>query len=278
MNNSKPKFNDAQLNELESKMKLLGSKVIRIKSTNKYKRANTLMYADENEVSMFIAEDSTVVFDEKYYANIRKIIYEELGVQYIHKLTVYGGGKLHSCSKLFINLRALEIDLSNFDTSSALSFMQMFHGSRINKLICGNLDLDNATIIDSMFNDAVILEIDKPYWNLRKVNSADSMFQHCTLQCDLDLSALDTSNICRMNNIFLSFNCKKLNLSNFNISKVVEAASINKPLILIHNVRCSRDSILVSSDKNFNQYMENIIINDAGALLNYYILFAKAWY
>ena len=277
MNNSKPKFNDAQLNELENKMEFTGSKFIRIKSTNKYKIANTLMYADGNEVSIFIAEDSTIVFDEKHYANINQIISEELGVQYIHKITVYGGGKLHSCNKLFINIRALEIDLSNFDTSSALSFKQMFSDSRINNLICGNLDLDNASTLDSMFSNAAILKMDKPYWNLRKVVSADTMFQNCMLQCDLDLSALDTSNIYRMNNMFLSFSCNKLNLSNFNISKVVEITSINKPLMLIHNVRCSRDSVLVSSDKNFNQYMKNIVLCDTGALIGYCILFTKAW-
>lgn len=226
---------------------------------------------------MFIAEDSTVVLDEKHPLHINQIIHEELGVQYIHKLTVYGGGKLHSCNKLFTNLRALEVDLSNFDTSSALSFMQMFYDSRINKLICGNLDLENATTIDSMFSNVTILEMDKPYWNLRKVNNADSMFQNCTLLCDLDLSSLDTSNIYRMTNIFLSFSCKKLNLSNFNISKVVEVASINKSLKLIHNARCSRDSVLVSSDKNFNQYMKNLVISDAGAMLDCYILFTKAW-
>ena len=109
-------------------------------------------------------------------------------------------GQILSCENMFANLtNILEIDLSNFDSSSVTSMKSMF--SNCSSLIKLNLLNLNTTKVENMGN----------------------MFSNCTSLVSLDLSSFDTSSVQDFNSIF--YNC--IMLKNLNVSTFKTSLSIN---------------------------------------------------
>ena len=146
------------------------------------------------------------------------------------------------------NSNIISLDLTDLDTSNAISMRSMFNKcgklkkiKGLNKLVTNkvtnmagmfqlceqleyldltNLDTSNVTTMRCMFNKCKILKeikgLNKLFTN--KVTDMEGMFQLCGELEYLDLSNFDTSNVENMKNMF--YNCnnlKYLNLTNFKI-------------------------------------------------------------
>ena len=146
------------------------------------------------------------------------------------------------------NSNIISLDLTDLDTSNAISMRSMFNKcgklkeiKGLNKLVTNkvtnmagmfqlceqleyldltNLDTSNVTTMRCMFNKCKKLEeikgLNKLFTN--KVTDMEGMFQLCGELEYLDLSNFDTSNVENMKNMF--YNCnnlKYLNLTNFKI-------------------------------------------------------------
>ena len=146
------------------------------------------------------------------------------------------------------NSNIISLDLTDLDTSNAISMRSMFNKcgklkeiKGLNKLVTNkvtnmagmfqlceqleyldltNLDTSNVTTMRCMFNKCKKLKeikgLNKLFTN--KVTDMEGMFQLCGELEYLDLSNFDTSNVENMKNMF--YNCnnlKYLNLTNFKI-------------------------------------------------------------
>ena len=154
-------------------------------------------------------------------------------------------------SKMFSNLKFVNIDLSKFNTSNVTDMSNMFNmpwGSKLTAIDLSNFDTSNVTNMSSMFYNCEILtsldlssfntsnvtnmsgmfyncnsltSLDLSKFNTSNVTSMEWMFDGCSSLTSLDLTSFDTSNVTDMQEMF--YNCSSLtslDLSSFNTSKV----------------------------------------------------------
>ena len=127
-----------------------------------------------------------------------KIINIQSGGESTNEVKLVWNEKLVSLAGIFSGLANLiEVDLSNFDSSSVIDMANMFFVS------------ENLKIVD--FSN----------FNTEKVVSMSQMFRGCHSIISLDLSSFDTSEVTIMSFMFMDcFQLPSLNLSNFRTSKV----------------------------------------------------------
>ena len=127
-----------------------------------------------------------------------KIINIPSGGESTNEVKLVWNEKLVSLAGIFSGLANLiEVDLSNFDSSSVIDMANMFFVS------------ENLKIVD--FSN----------FNTEKVVSMSQMFRGCHSIISLDLSSFDTSEVTNMYCMFMDcFQLPSLNLSNFRTSKV----------------------------------------------------------
>ena len=116
----------------------------------------------------------------------------QLGKDENNNVTLIIQSPISSCANMFKNVKDLiEIDLSEFDSSSVADMNSMFFGcSNLKKINISNFDTSKVKTIDSMFEGCSSLRLlDISNWNTSSVISAGNMFSDCD-----DLLFLDTSN------------------------------------------------------------------------------------
>ncbi|RKA77832.1 hypothetical protein DZK38_02923 [Listeria monocytogenes] len=120
---------------------------------------------------------------------------------------------------MFQNCTSLEeLDVSNWDTSSATDMAYMFaHCTSLEALDVSNFDTSSVTNMQAMFENCTSLgELDVSNFDTSSVTTMAGMFQNCTSLEELDLSHFDTSSVTTMAYMFR--NCtalKSLYLDNF---------------------------------------------------------------
>ena len=204
---------------------------------NEYKNIGSHCFPDNifiNDIETTIEEYETILTKE---TNIIKMIWNK---------------KLDNCSNFFENSSAIEIDLSEFDTSEVTSMQSMFeycpnlkyinfgniNTSKVNNMAymfsechsltsidLSKLDTSEVTTMEGMFKYCFNLKyinfgniISK--FDTSKVQSMDFMFFECSSLLSLNLSSFKTSELTTMQEMFFNLTIKELDLSRFDTSKV----------------------------------------------------------
>ena len=133
-----------------------------------------------------------------------------------------------SCSSMFMGCsNILEIDLSNFDSSSVQSIDSMFQDcTSLKKITFGNFKTSQITSMGNTFQNCSSLEtLDLSSFDISNVIFFHYMFYGCSSLKYLDLSNFDTSSQTGcVHNLFYN-GCEKLEFVNFRQAKL----SITRP-------------------------------------------------
>ena len=158
-----------------------------------YNAAKTYIWADKNN-------------DTLYYSETGKI-YMDIDSTYMFAMSPYKS-----------------IDLSGFDSSSALSLSGMFENcSWLEEIIFGDdFDTSNVMGMEYMFyNCSSLVELDLSSFDTRSVVDMSGMFKDCSSLEKLNLSSFDTSNVTDINYMFeYCSSLVELDLSSFDTSKI----------------------------------------------------------
>ncbi|WFA09574.1 BspA family leucine-rich repeat surface protein [Tissierella sp. Yu-01] len=127
---------------------------------------------------------------------------------------------INNMDTMFGLTKALELDLSNLDTSNTTKIGSMFWASQATKLNLSNFDTSNVTRMYGMFESSQAIEIiglDK--FDTSSVTDMKNMFRNSKVK-ELNLGGWDTSNVVNMDRMFEKSQFVKIDLSNFNTFKV----------------------------------------------------------
>lgn len=132
---------------------------------------------------------------------------------------------------MFAKMYNLEtLDVSNFDTSNVTSMWSMFSGLiSIKELDLSTFNTSNVTSMGYMFSSMEKLETLKLGSNFKtsKVTTTESMFSNVSSLTTLDVSAFDSTSLTNAKNMF--YNCSKiktLNLTNFKTESVTNMTNM----------------------------------------------------
>ena len=142
----------------------------------------------------------------------------------IYFVTLEWNEKKTNYEKLFENVyNAIEIDLSNFDTTGVTSMNSMFINCiSLYYINFTNVDTSSVISMDSMFEYCVgIFSLDLSNFDTRKVKTMNYMFKNCKLLNFLNISNFNTPALREMNEMFrLCTYMKYLDISNINTSLI----------------------------------------------------------
>ena len=128
----------------------------------------------------------------------------------VKKVIVENGVKGNSrCGGIFYYTRnCIEMDLSNFDTSSVTNMQAMFYYcNSLTSLDLSGFDTSSVTDMRHMFSICNSLtSLDLSNFDTSSVTSMQSMFYSCNSLTSLDLSNFDTSSVTNMQYMFASYN------------------------------------------------------------------------
>ena len=148
------------------------------------------------------------------FTNLKKIE----GLEFLNTSGVmYFGDMFSGCSSL------QSLDVSNFDTTNAVSMDYMFSNcSSLQSIDLSNFNTTNVYGMNGMFNGCTSLHsLDLSNFNTSKVTGMMIMFFACTELTNLDISSFNTNNVQDMSWMFACCNALQfLDVSNFNTSNV----------------------------------------------------------
>lgn len=129
---------------------------------------------------------------------------------------------------MFCNCSSLDfLDLSFFNTSSALKMDWMFSGCRsLLRLNILSFDTSHVTNMSYMFQYCyALVSLDVSNFDVSSVTNMRSLFSGCSKLTNLDLSGWNTSNVTSMSYMFS--NCSKLtslDVSNFDMRQTIDVS------------------------------------------------------
>ena len=147
-----------------------------------------------------------------------------------NNVTLIWYSQIENCERLFQSVsNAIEIDLSNFDTSKVTTMRSMFVDCNNVKYInFSNVITSSVTDMTNMFSECNSLtSVDLSSFDTSKVTLMENMFLHCYSLTFLNLSNFNTSHLTKMKSMFLG--CEKLesiDLSNFDTSKITNMENL----------------------------------------------------
>jgi len=202
------------------------------KSNNNKRKLN-----DRLTINMkIISQNKTKIINSKYipnriYINGIKSTIDKIGIitvenEGINNISIEWDNKLVIIDKMFMDIETLvEIDFSNFDSSSVTSMKAMF-------LNCKNLqyinfdkfDTSSVNNMTSMFEGCSSLKaLNLSSFNTEKVRYIDCMFKECGSITFINLSSFRTPSLRKIKELF--FGCGSLkyaDISNFDISAITD--------------------------------------------------------
>ena len=141
---------------------------------------------------------------------------------YLNEITLKWTKKITSFENLFNGVTwAIEIDLSQFDTSEITSMKNMFSNCYcLENINFTNINTSSVTDMSYMFSDSYIMYLNLSNFDTSKVITMGRMFWSMDIS-SIDITNFNTSQVVDMSYLFSGcFNLKSLNLSNLNTSKV----------------------------------------------------------
>ena len=102
------------------------------------------------------------------------------------------------------NMKFKELDVANWDVSSAIDLNCMFYGcGQLTSLDLSSWDVSNAQTISHMFADCYKLEsVNLTGWNTPNLKTIDALFNNCNVMVSVDVSDLDTANVVEFSQVF----------------------------------------------------------------------------
>ncbi len=149
----------------------------------------------------------------------------------ISKITIEEKIAPKSMENWFYGLSSVS-NINNIDkinTSFTTNFSNTFAGcSRLSQLDLSNFDTSNAITLDSMFMGcSSITKLNLSNFNTKKVNDIKNCFYKCTSLKELNISNFDTGNIESFENMFSGcLSLEELDISHFNTSKCTNMANM----------------------------------------------------
>lgn len=194
---------------------------------------------------VFYASDSKTISAPAKSSNLFKDLTSLTSIDF----TNFSTSNATEMDGMFYNCRSLEsLDLSTFDTSNVTDMAYLFYGCKTLKTLnistlntslvtdmksmfdsCMSLttlnvssfNTSNVTNMSWMFSDCMSLTtLDLRNFNTEKVTTMKYMFWNCVGLKTLNVSSFDTSNVTDIEAIFRGLRLSKIDLSNFNLSKV----------------------------------------------------------
>ena len=170
----------------------------------------------------------TMEWDEKL-TNLERI-FQNLGNIIEIDLSNFDSSSVTSMKTMFYNCKSVQyINLNNINTSSVNNMTSMFEGcSSLKSLDLSNFDTSNVKYMDSMFKDCDSLDsLNLTNFKTPKLQKMNEMFSGCTSLTSLELNSFDTSLVTDMTSLFNGcLSLYFLNISNFKTSKVKSMNSI----------------------------------------------------
>ncbi len=132
-----------------------------------------------------------------------------------------------------------EVDLTGVDVSEVTDFSRFFERTDLKSIDLSNFDTSSAIYMNSMFQGCKNLEsLDLTSFNTEHVINMYQMFAGCNSLKDLNLSSFNTSRCINMGGMFCECgSLQKLDLANFNVSSVKEV-SYMCDLLATHRKHC----------------------------------------
>ena len=127
------------------------------------------------------------------------------------------------CDSLFAYFTAIDMDLSEADTSNVKKMRYMFdYCDKLTSLDLSSFDTSNVVDLGSMFKDChALINLDISNFDTSNNEIMYRMFYQCNSLTSLDLSSFDTSNTENMEEMFNGCSSlTSLDINNFNTSKV----------------------------------------------------------
>lgn len=147
---------------------------------------------------------------------------------------------LHGLNPMFCGWSSLaEVDLTGVDVSEVTDFSRFFERTSLKYIDLSNFDTSSAVYMNSMFQGCKNLEsLDLTSFNTEHVTNMYQMFAECGSLKELDLSSFNTSSCVNMGGMFNTCrSLQKLDLANFNVSSVKDA-SYMCDLLATHRKHC----------------------------------------
>lgn len=178
----------------------------------------------------------TKIINSKYipnqvYINGIKSTIDKIGMinietEGINNITIEWNNKLLIIDKMFQDIETLiEVDFSNFDTSSVTSMKAMFSNCRnLEYINFGNFDTSSVNNMTSMFEGCSSLKtLNLSSFNTEKVKYIDNMFKGCSSIPFINLSNFRTPSLRKIKELFSG--CRSLkyaDISNFDVSMITD--------------------------------------------------------
>ena len=238
------------------------------------------------------------IFPDLVYLNDIETIFDTSGNIFINRndigynnVTIIWYKPIENCEKLFQSVSsAIEIDLSNFDTSkvttmrsmfvdcenvryinftnvktsSVTDMTNMFSGCRsLTSIDLLNFDTSKVTLMENMFMDCSSLTfLNLSNFDTSQLTKMKSMFSGCTKLESIDLSNFDTSKITNMESLFSKCtSLTTLNLSSFNTKKVKNMESMFEECILLKSLDLSKMDASLLTNMKYMFYECNSLIS-----------------
>lgn len=173
------------------------------------------------------------------------------------KIDVVG---LTNFSRLFHYFPLQSLDLSHVDTSNVTNMSSMFAASELRYINISGFNTSNVTTMRQMFGNCSHLKKIEGIENFDTSNVTDmgSMFSASSANryYPLDLSNFDTSNVTNMQAMFYQCHFETIDISNFNMGKVVKINSIFHLNSQLENLAFGYDlgKSFVQKTNNFEYY------------------------
>ena len=146
-------------------------------------------------------------------------------------------GKVREFNSMFASkgsntgaMKLVDLDLSDWDMSSATNISYMFYGcGSLKTMDMSNWDVSHVTTTYHMFADCYDLEsLDFTGWNTTSLTNMDGMFNDCHELTVLDLSDFDTANVTDISQIFEGCNSliEIIGFGQWDTSSLVDAAQL----------------------------------------------------
>ena len=128
-------------------------------------------------------------------------------------------GLVTSMQSMFYNCKAIELDITNFNTENVTNMRSMFNRSVAKNLDLSRLNTTNVRDMQYMFCACETINIDISNLNASEVTNMSYMFSQCQATT-INLSNLNASEVTNMSYMFSQCQATTINLSNLNASNV----------------------------------------------------------
>ena len=166
--------------------------------------------------------DETITSLKEIFAELQNLLEVDL--------SNFDSSSVNDMKDMFINCVNLNsIKLSNLNTASVINMQGMFYGcSSLIELDLSSFDTSKVTNMDFIFRDCInLVSLNISSFVTSNVESMQAMFNNLESLRYLDLSHFDTSKVTLMNMMFWGLkSLTLLDLSNFNTSAVVNMADM----------------------------------------------------